>query len=421
VLLHDTAYVDALPPRKRLLLARLAELPRETSTDLAGSHWPVTIVGAGPAGAAAAIVLRRRGCPVLLLDRRPPPREKVCGDGLILDSHEALAALGVADRVRELGHAVQAGRIVSPSRSTATITSDFTTLERHFLDGLLLREAIDLGATFRLAHVRSTETRDDGSVAVHVDGGPAPIRTSCLIVASGATEQTWWSARRPEASAVAVRCYIHTRAARDEMLMVFSKTVPNGYGWVFPLGDGIYNVGVIQFRTEHAAPKGLRAMFGAFVEREPIVRDLWAGSRQLSGLKGAPLRCGLDLGATTPQPQSMAAGECIATTFPFTGEGIGKALQSGIVAGEQAAQALERGDTAAVARYGTRIRTELRASYEGYALAQKWLRRPWMYDLLVRRIDKSPYLRTMATGILTGSSSPGQMFSASSVLRSFLQ
>jgi flavin-dependent dehydrogenase len=420
VLLHNSAYVDALPARKRLLLSRLAELPRETSTDLDGSHWPVTIVGAGPAGSAAAIVLRRRGCPVLLLDRRPPPREKVCGDGLILDSHEALAALGMADRVRELGHAVQAGRVVSPSRSTATITSDFTTLERHFLDGLLLREAIELGATFRVAHVRRTEAREDGTISLHINGAAAPIWTNYLVVASGATEQTWWNARRPEASAVAVRCYIRTRAARDEMLMVFSKTVPNGYGWVFPLGDDIYNVGVIQFRTEHASPKALRAMFGAFVEREPIVRDIWAASSQLSELKGAPLQCGLDLDATTPQPQSMAAGECIATTFPFTGEGIGKALQSGILAGEQAAHAIERGDAAPIGNYATRIRSELHASYEGYALAQKWLRRPWMYDLLVRRMGKSSYLRTMATGILSGSS-PGKLFSAASVLRSFVQ
>ena len=421
VLLRNGAYLGALPSRRRELLARLAALPRQDAAHLEGSRWPVTIVGAGPAGTAAAIVLRRHGHPVLLLDRRAPPREKVCGDGLILDSHEALASLGLGDRVRELGHAVQAGRIVSPSQRSAIITSDFTTLERHFLDGLLLEEAIERGATFRVAHVQHAEASEDGRIALRIEGVAAPIHTSYLIIASGATRQTWWCARHADASAVAVRCYIHTRAARDEMLMVFGRSVPHGYGWVFPMGEDIYNIGVIRFRSGNAAPKALRAMFAAFVEQEPAARAIWRASRALSELKGAPLQCGLDAGLAVPQSRSMAAGECIATTFPFTGEGIGKALQSGIVAGEQAAAALKHDDAAPVRTYATRIRAELSASYEGYAVAQKWLRRPWMYDFLVNRIDRSPYFRAMATGILTGASSPGSLFSASSVLRSYVQ
>ena len=57
----------------------------------------VLIVGAGPAGSAAARVLARAGIDVLLIDQQPQGRDKICGDGLIPDAHAALARLGLLD------------------------------------------------------------------------------------------------------------------------------------------------------------------------------------------------------------------------------------------------------------------------------------------------------------------------------------
>ncbi|MDP9044047.1 MAG: FAD-dependent oxidoreductase, partial [Pseudomonadota bacterium] len=59
----------------------------------------VLVVGAGPAGSAAAITLARAGCDVVLIDQHAFPRDKVCGDGLIPDAHHALRRLGVLDAV----------------------------------------------------------------------------------------------------------------------------------------------------------------------------------------------------------------------------------------------------------------------------------------------------------------------------------
>ena len=58
-------------------------------------HYDVAVVGAGPAGSAAALAARRAGARVLLLDRAEFPRDKPCGDGIAADAVDVLAGLGV--------------------------------------------------------------------------------------------------------------------------------------------------------------------------------------------------------------------------------------------------------------------------------------------------------------------------------------
>ncbi|MDC6170539.1 NAD(P)/FAD-dependent oxidoreductase, partial [Paucibacter sp. XJ19-41] len=63
------------------------------------SACEVLIIGAGPAGSAAARRLAQQGLDVLLVDQHKPGRDKICGDGLIPDAHAALSRLGVLDAV----------------------------------------------------------------------------------------------------------------------------------------------------------------------------------------------------------------------------------------------------------------------------------------------------------------------------------
>ncbi|MES1163743.1 MAG: FAD-dependent oxidoreductase, partial [Rhizobacter sp.] len=67
--------------------------------DTLPSSCDVLVIGAGPAGSAAAITLARAGLDVVLVDQHVFPRDKICGDGLIPDAHNALRKLGVLDEV----------------------------------------------------------------------------------------------------------------------------------------------------------------------------------------------------------------------------------------------------------------------------------------------------------------------------------
>ena len=78
------------------------------------SSCDVLVIGAGPAGSACAQQLAAAGLHVLLADQHDFPRDKICGDGLIPDSHAALRRLGVYDEVASLAQPVQHVRCVGP-------------------------------------------------------------------------------------------------------------------------------------------------------------------------------------------------------------------------------------------------------------------------------------------------------------------
>ena len=87
--------------------------------------FDVAIVGAGPGGAAAAVALAQQGITnVALLDREGFPRDKTCGSGLSPNALKIIKSLGIAERVKELGHAINAVRIVTPGGRELRIASD---------------------------------------------------------------------------------------------------------------------------------------------------------------------------------------------------------------------------------------------------------------------------------------------------------
>ena len=112
------------------------------------AHPDVLIVGAGPAGSIAALILARAGVRVRIIDRARFPREKLCGDTLNPGALARLESLGLAKRVR--AHALPVtGMIVTGPRG-ARIIGEYggdlrgAAITRSVLD-LLLLEAAKIG------------------------------------------------------------------------------------------------------------------------------------------------------------------------------------------------------------------------------------------------------------------------------------
>ena len=98
-------------------------------------NWDVVIIGAGPAGAIAAVHLADAGHQVLLLDKDQFPRKKVCGDGLLADAVKCIDSVGIADRVRRIGHVTHQANIFSPAGIEIQLSGLFITMKRYQLHG----------------------------------------------------------------------------------------------------------------------------------------------------------------------------------------------------------------------------------------------------------------------------------------------
>ncbi len=376
--------------------------------------WDVVIVGAGPAGATAARELAAGGRAVLLLDKASFPREKVCGDGLIPDALNALRRAGVYQQVIDEGHRASVLSAFSPRSIRVDVPGEFVTLRRDRLDHLLLQAAIAQGALFEQARVTALHADDDG-VTVSVAGADHAIRSRIAVVATGADMSLLQQAgvvHRRQPSAVALRCYVRSPVTIDSLIISFHRAILPGYAWIFPMGEHEYNVGCgVFYRGGRRATVNLRTTFATFSEAFPLAKELLREAEHVTPLTGARLRCGLDGAAACHSARILSIGETIGATFPFTGEGIGKAMETGEIAARQIERALVEVDRRHLTDFAHVLERELAPRYTGYRVAQNWLARPWVNDLVAGRVRRSPRLQRAIAGVLNESTDPRAIFS----------
>jgi geranylgeranyl reductase family protein len=386
--------------------------------------WDVVVVGAGPAGCIAATHLATRGHRVLLLDRQVFPREKVCGDGLIPDALRALGRAGIENEVRRRGHGMRLSSVFSPSRIEVRIPGDFVTLKRREFDAALAERAQEVGAIFCVAEVAHLDAEPDGSVVCDVTGVDRPVRARAALVATGASVsllRKHGQVRRPGPSAVALRAYVRSRFELDRMVISYDRSILPGYAWIFPLGRGEYNVGCgVFYRHGNRDGAGLGVMFDSFCREFPLMRDLMKAAESRTSLKGAPLRCGLQGVEPAGPGNTLAIGETIGATFPFSGEGIGKAMETAELAAETIHEALESDDFRPLNDFGARLQESLSSKYVGYELAEKAVSRAWLVDFMAHRAKRSRFLQEAMAGIIAETRDPGPLFTIRGLLRSYV-
>jgi geranylgeranyl reductase family protein len=386
-------------------------------------HWDVVVVGAGPAGSAAAIWLARRGRRVLLLDRARFPRDKVCGDALIPDALRCLEGLGLVDEVRAIGHPASTVSVYSASRERLDIPGSFVTLKRRTFDAFLADRAVSAGACLVQADVAGVRVASD-EVEIEIEGVARLVRARSVLTSPGARVdllQPHGLVSRRHASAMALRCYVRSPVQIDELVISYDAAIAPGYAWIFPMGDGEYNVGCGALVPEAGvAGMNLRRDFDTFVRTFPLARTLMAGATTQTKLQGAMLRCGLTGAEPLGPGPWLSAGEAIGATFPLTGEGIGKAMETAVMAADAIDRSLTLGSRAPLEGFEARVRRELGPKYVGYDVAQRWFQWPRLGDFVIRRAQRSRYLQAAVRGILDETIDPRTVFSVRGLVRSLL-
>jgi geranylgeranyl reductase family protein len=303
------------------------------------------VVGAGPAGVAAAVTLARAGRTVTLVDKSRFPRDKTCGDGLTAGALRLLEGLGLDpgavaswQRVDDVVVRGPAGREVTLPlpRGRGTYAA---VARRADLDDALVDLARAAGIEVLDGHACTSACEQVDRVVVGVDG-VGEVEAAFAVAADG----MWSPVRRHLGLATpgyrgewhAFRQYfdgVGPRAAR-ELFVWFEPDLLPGYAWSFPLPGGRANVGFGIQRDGRVARVQEMATIWPDLLARPHVRDVLGDeARPESPHRAWPIPARID-GAVLASGRTLFAGDAAMATDPLTGEGIAQALLTGMLAAE---------------------------------------------------------------------------------------
>jgi menaquinone-9 beta-reductase len=312
------------------------------------------VVGAGPAGSTAALVLARGGARVALIDKATFPRDKACGDLIGPRALALLASLGLAPPGgREVGEMVVVGptgrRVLLPARAGRTYPNHALAITRLRFDSWLRDAAIAAGAEPVSGRVASVRAEHNGAT-VELDDGRCLV-ADVVIGADGATSGVGSAAGLVNAKAVlwgfAQRGYVSQEV--DRPIIALWDDAPwrgfPGYGWLFPGEGAAANVGLgLGMRADRTSASRAVARFDGFCDH---LRRLGLLASAVEGHRlGGWLKMGM-VGTVAARGPIFLVGDAAGLVNPLQGEGIGSAMTSAAAA----AEAILGGPGSAAVRY----------------------------------------------------------------------
>ena len=376
----------------------------------------ILIIGAGPGGASTALFLAKQGIRSVLVDKATFPRDKICGDALsgkvvevlkkldpalvteLHDRNEYLGSFGVTF-VAPNGHTLRVP--FKNEINTSSIAPGFISKRIDF-DNWLVEQCkkcpeIELIENTELRHFEKT------AIGYHTTAKSGEVFEAKLIIAADGAYSSFAKEiagikTEPEHNCFGLRAYYKNVSGLDHQNFIelhFLKDFLPGYFWIFPLPDGYANVGV-GMRADVMSKKNLnlKKEFERFISTHPAIAPRFTHAEKIGEVK----LHGLPLGSKK-RPLSgdhyLLVGDAAMLIDPFTGEGIGNAMMSGMFAAQQAAQALSADNFTKefLQQYDTivykRLWSELLLSYR----MQQLVNYPSIFNFVVKKANSNPLLK----------------------------
>ena len=378
------------------------EAPSRATPSLNPVSTKVLIVGAGPAGTACATELHRAGADVLVIDKAAFPRDKCCGDGLTTAALRHLEHLGF-----DLGRVQNAAActdvfVHSPGQRTVNLslpgdgTRYAVITPRIELDHALVNHCRDLGIeVVEQASLVSVDTNGPDGVSVTVDGLGA--RTFDWVVAA---DGMWSPTRKMLGLSTdgylgewhAFRQYIGNAngpASRD-LHVWFEEDLLPGYAWSFPLPGNRVNFGFGILREKGHSVQHMNDLWRDLLSRPHIVGVLGEGFEPEGRRTAWPIPARVD-SAVRSSGRVLFVGDAVCATDILTGEGIGQALETGILAARAITEGMSAPDVRA--RYSQLIDRNFVADHRMSATLGGWLSGRRVTESVLRLVDLNGWTR----------------------------
>jgi flavin-dependent dehydrogenase len=377
------------------------------------------VIGAGPAGASAAIILAQEGHRVCILERETFPRYRL-GESLLPFCYFSLERLGMLDAMKKSGfvkkHSVQFasqnGKISAPFYFDEHMKHDASQtwqVERAEFDQMLIDKAKSHG----VAVIEQIEVKDlihddagkvDGVTARTSDGETMTFRAPMTVDASGrnaiAASKKKWRVMDKKLKKMAVWTYFKG-AKRDEGIDEGATTVcyvdHKNWFWYIPMQNDIISVGLVGGRDTLDKGDGT---WGDVFEREAKTNK-WLKDHLEGAERVKEFETTADFSYRSKHSAAdglVLTGDAFAFLDPVFSSGVFLALLGGVAAGDVVSQALKKGDYSA-AQFGPYSENLIAAIEAMRALVYAF------YDpnFNFRKVfEKYPHLREHVTDCLIG-------------------
>jgi geranylgeranyl reductase family protein len=380
----------------------------------------IVIIGAGPAGTATSLFLAQAGIPHTIIEKDTFPRDKICGDALSGKSVYVLNKLDpkIVSDFSTLPEAFLPSwgvKFVAPNgksidipfkseKSKHDLPPGFISKRMQFdyelfkridsnyatvMQGTELVHTVRTGNTFTLECKNETGTFhiEDVKLIVGAEGDRSTVAKELTTLRK---ENKHYCA--------GIRAYyegVTDMHAQNFIELHFLEELLPGYFWIFPLPNGQANVGAGMLSDTVSKKKvNLKADMLRAIANNPNIKHRFEGAKMIGKIQG----WGLPLGSKKRQlcgDGFLLTGDAGSLIDPFTGEGIGNAMYSGMMAAEMIGQAISanRFDHAFLKQYETAFYTrqwdELKLSHT----MQKLCKYPWLFNFVVNKAHKNTTLR----------------------------